>query len=340
MLFLAVAPTSLFFGAVYSESLFLLLAVAAFLARRAGAVLEGRTSLAGLALLTRSAGVALLPALARVRLAGSRPATRTRGRCAGARCSSRSIRCSSQSWIGHPLAFLEAQKVVWERRLSPAGPLGGVVAAVQERELLDLGVAVALIVLGVVAWRRIGAAYGLYTLVSVALPLSFVSDKVPLWSMQRFAVVVFPAFMALATLDPRQTRRARDRDDSRRLARRVCGQMGPVVLGCVIESEIRAGGVIDTRADPPGRQPGRLVAWSVLVGLLAAASYAGRLAGGEPPDDVLYLWSTFAGALIQYAVMLDPDPGDCARLRPSPPRARGSSSSVRVRSASPWSHSS
>ena len=89
---------------------------------------------------------------------------------------------------------------MWERRLSPAGPLGGVVAAVQERELLDLGVAVALIVLGIVAWRRIGAAYGLYTLASVAIPLTFVSDKVPLWSMQRFAVVVFPAFMALATL--------------------------------------------------------------------------------------------------------------------------------------------
>ena len=103
-------------------------------------------------------------------------------------------------WIGHPLAFLEAQKVVWERRLSPAGPLGGVVAAVQERELLDLGVAVALIVLGIVAWRRIGAAYGVYTLTSVAIPLTFVSDKVPLWSMQRFAVVVFPAFMALATM--------------------------------------------------------------------------------------------------------------------------------------------
>ena len=51
-----------------------------------------------------------------------------------------------------------------------------------------------------VAWRRIGAAYGVYTLVSVAIPLSFVSDKVPLWSMQRFAVVVFPAFMALATM--------------------------------------------------------------------------------------------------------------------------------------------
>ena len=71
---------------------------------------------------------------------------------------------------------------------------------VQDRELLDLGVAFVLIALGIVAWRRIGAAYGLYTLTSVAIPLTFVSDKVPLWSMQRFAVVVFPAFMALATL--------------------------------------------------------------------------------------------------------------------------------------------
>jgi hypothetical protein len=103
-------------------------------------------------------------------------------------------------WIGHPLAFLDAQKVVWERRISHAGPLGGVIAAIQDRELLDLGVAFVLIALGVVAWRRIGTAYGVYTLVSVALPLTFVSDKVPLWSMQRFAIVIFPAFIALATV--------------------------------------------------------------------------------------------------------------------------------------------
>jgi membrane protease YdiL (CAAX protease family) len=51
------------------------------------------------------------------------------------------------------------------------------------------------------------------------------------------------------------------------------------------------------------RQPGRLVAWGTLVGLLAAASYAARLSGGDPPDDVLYLWSTVAGALIQYGIM-------------------------------------
>ena len=198
VLFLAVAPTSLFFGAVYSESLFLLLAVATFLLAERGRFWQAGAA-AGLALLTRSAGVALLPAL--VVLAWRAPdRRRALAGIAVAPLLFAIYPALLAIWIGHPLAFLDAQKVVWERRLSPAGPLGGVVAAVQDRELLDLGVAFALIALGIVAWRRIGAAYGLYTLTSVALPLTFVSDKVPLWSMQRFAVVVFPAFMALATL--------------------------------------------------------------------------------------------------------------------------------------------
>jgi membrane protease YdiL (CAAX protease family) len=61
--------------------------------------------------------------------------------------------------------------------------------------------------------------------------------------------------------------------------------------------------VIDTAADPPVRQTGRLIAWFAVVGGLAALSYASRLSGGETPDDVLYLWSTAIGALIQYAIM-------------------------------------
>ena len=198
VLFLALAPTSLFFSAVYSESLFLLLAVAAFLAAERGRFWQAGV-VGGLALLTRSAGVALVPAL--LVLAWRAPDRRRA--LAGVALAPALFALYPlllSVWIGRPFAFLEAQKVVWERRLSPVGPVGGVVAAVQQRELLDLGVAVALIVLGVVAWRRIGAAYGLYTLISVAIPLTFVSDKVPLWSMQRFAVVVFPAFMAVATI--------------------------------------------------------------------------------------------------------------------------------------------
>ncbi len=65
----------------------------------------------------------------------------------------------------------------------------------------------------------------------------------------------------------------------------------------VIEAAHRA-----PASDP--RRGGRLLAWSVLVGLLALASYGARLVDAETPDDVLYLWSTFAGALIQYGIML------------------------------------
>ena len=177
VLFLAVAPTSLFFGAVYSESLFLLLAVASFLAAERGQFRKAGM-IAGLALLTRSAGAALVPAL--VVLAWRAPDRRRA--IAGVVLAPALFALYPlllAVWVGHPFAFLDAQQIVWERRLSPAGPLGGLIAAAQERELLDLGVAVALIVLGVVAWRRIGAAYGLYALVSVAIPLTFVSDKVP-----------------------------------------------------------------------------------------------------------------------------------------------------------------
>jgi len=69
---------------------------------------------------------------------------------------------------------------------------------------------------------------------------------------------------------------------------------------------LTGGGIGVPAAAGPARkqQPGRLVAWGALVGLLAAASYAARLSGSDPADDVLYLWSTFAGALIQYGIML------------------------------------
>ena len=64
------------------------------------------------------------------------------------------------------------------------------------------------------------------------------------------------------------------------------------------------GQIAPTAAEPRLRQTGRLVAWCSLVGTLAAISYAGRIAGSATPDDVLYLWSTFAAALIQYGIML------------------------------------
>ncbi|MEI7760770.1 MAG: mannosyltransferase family protein [Thermoleophilia bacterium] len=198
VLFLALAPTSLFFGAVYSESLFLLLAVAAFLAAERGRFWQVG-ALAGLALLTRSSGVALAPALM---LFAWRSPDRRRA-LAGLALAPALFALYPlllAVWIGRPLAFIDAQKVVWERHLSPLGPLGGILAAVQHRAFLDLGIVIGVVILGAVAWRRIGAPYGLYVVASVALPLTFYSDKAPLLSIERLVVVAFPAFMALATL--------------------------------------------------------------------------------------------------------------------------------------------
>src|SRR5439155_19736882 len=60
--------------------------------------------------------------------------------------------------------------------------------------------AVFIVVLGVVAWRRLGAAYGVFVLASVALPLSSPASNFPLLSMPRFVLGVFPVFIALAAL--------------------------------------------------------------------------------------------------------------------------------------------
>jgi len=63
-------------------------------------------------------------------------------------------------------------------------------------------------VLGVVAWRRLGAPYGLFVLGSLLIPLTFPARGYPLLSMPRFTLVLFPAFIAAATLtrNPRQER--------------------------------------------------------------------------------------------------------------------------------------
>jgi hypothetical protein len=57
--------------------------------------------------------------------------------------------------------------------------------------------------LTVVAWRRFGAPYGLYSALSLAVPLSIPSERWPLLSLPRFGLVVFPFFLALAALGGR-----------------------------------------------------------------------------------------------------------------------------------------
>lgn len=217
VLYLALAPMSLFLQAVYSESLFLLLALGAFLLaerRRwpAAAVL------AGLALLTRPAGLALLPALA---LLAWRSPRRRSALASLALAPALFALYPLLLWqqVGDPFAFAGAQGT-WNRELSPLGPLGGVweglravlggdvpagaapmhAHAVNVQGLLFLAL---FLVLTVVAWRRFGAPYGVFAACSLALPLSVPSERWPLLSLPRFGVVVFPFFLALAVLGGR-----------------------------------------------------------------------------------------------------------------------------------------
>jgi len=231
VLYLALFPMALFFQAVYSESLYLLLCVAAFLLAERGRFLPAGLA-AGLALLTRSVAIALLPALVVIAWRSpQRRAALTRLAAAPALFAVYPLFLWHQR--GDPWSFLHAQGY-WSRDLSPAGPLGGIWdglragwagvrqlasgshshtywSAVQNTDPMRVAAvnleclaALALFgVLTVVAWRRFGAPYGLFSALSLAIPLSYPSHRWPLLSLPRFGLVIFPLFLALAVIGGR-----------------------------------------------------------------------------------------------------------------------------------------
>jgi hypothetical protein len=213
VLYLAIFPTALFLGAVYSESLYLALALGSFLLAERGRFL-GAGAVAGLAMLTRPVGIALLPALA---LLAWRSPDRRRALLGVAA----SLPLAALYplllgvWIGEPLAPVRAQEGIWERTLSWAGPLGGLwegFAALADNDpartlalnVQQLAFTLLFVALALVAWRRLGAPYGVFALVSLAIPLSFPAERFPLLSMSRFGLVIFPLVLALAALGARQ----------------------------------------------------------------------------------------------------------------------------------------
>jgi hypothetical protein len=231
VLYLAVFPFALFLGAVYSESLFLLATVGSFTLAERGSFL-GAGAAAGLAWLTRPLGVALLPALA---LLAWR--SRRRGRALLQLLTAPALFALYPLYlwwrVDDPFAFLDAEDT-WGRELSPLGPLGGLWdglragwagvrqlasgsdatrywSAVQDTDpdrvaainLAQLAFLVLFAALAAVAWRRFGAPYGLFAALSLAIPLSVPSERWPLLSIQRFGLVAFPLFMALAVLGSR-----------------------------------------------------------------------------------------------------------------------------------------
>ena len=231
VLYLAFFPFALFLQAVYSESLYLLLTLAAFaLAERRRFLPAGLA--AGLALLTRPTGIALLPALA---LLAWRE--RERLRALGSLAIAPLLFCAYPLYLwqaeGDPWAFVRAQRL-WSRHLSPAGPFGGIWdglragwagveqlasgshthvywTAVQDTDpiraatinLENLAFLVLFVVLTVIAWRRFGSPYGLFAALSLAIPLCVPSHRWPLLSMPRFGLTIFPLFLALAVVGRR-----------------------------------------------------------------------------------------------------------------------------------------
>ena len=212
VLYLAVFPTALFLQAVYSESLYLALVLAAFLLAERGRFL-GAGAVTGLAMLTRPVGVALLPALA---VLAWRAPNRRRAvaELAVAVPIAALYPLVLGLWIDEPFAFFRAQEGIWERTFSWAGPFGGLwegFAALADtdpardfaRNVQQLTFTLAFLGLAILVWRRFGAPYGFFALISLAIPLSFPADRMPLLSMSRFGLVVFPLVLVLALLGSR-----------------------------------------------------------------------------------------------------------------------------------------
>lgn len=226
LVYVAVFPMSLYLQAVYSESLFLLCAVAAFLAAERGKFLTAAVAV-GLATLTRIVGVALFPAI--VIFAWRSPERR---RALLSLTAAPALAALYPLWLQlrlHAIFSEFSNEAGWRRHLSHAGPLGGLWRSMRAswtgieqlvtgdevhaqyaavRNLEDLVFFVVFAILGVLAWRRFGAPYGVYVLGSLALAASVPQDSYPLLSMPRFCLTLFPAFLVLAAW---ATSAARDR---------------------------------------------------------------------------------------------------------------------------------
>lgn len=224
LLLLCTFPASLYFGAPYSESVFLLCSVGAFYAARTGSWAWAGVAAAG-ASATRSAGVLLLLPLVVLYLQQSGRRLRLDFLWLALAPAGLAAYAAYLGFAyGDPLSFSHVQEF-WNRDF--AGPLVGVwdgAAAAFDgvRQLLSgarepvyfdaaggdpLRVAVQNVVLfgflcfaiagAVGVLRRLPLAYGLYVVAALMLPLSYPVAAQPLMSLPRFVAVLFPIFMWL-----------------------------------------------------------------------------------------------------------------------------------------------
>jgi mannosyltransferase PIG-V len=240
LLLVALYPLAFVFTAPQSDALFLALAAWSFLlAQRRSAV--GAGFMGALAVATRLIGLALLPALL-VLLWPRERNPRALFRLAPLLLLPAALGAYMlylHSHVGDALAFQHAQQVFWLRETPTLGPIGGLWESVvrgyqgaaelvrhlprgggaptgyPERDHLaawnsiHLGLLLAALWLTWVAWKRLGVAFGLYSLTTIALVLLSPPKYFPLASFPRYLLGDFPIFLALASL-VRDRPRARD----------------------------------------------------------------------------------------------------------------------------------
>lgn len=198
-------PTSFFFGAVYTESLALLLSVSTFwFMRREQWWLAGACG--ALLAATRLPGVLIAPLLAVVYLHSvGWNVRRVRFEILAAVLPLLGLGAfMAYQWtvFGSPMAFLESQRV-WNQQLSAPWMtiIRSIDWAMYQPEswpyfTVYLATWLLFTVLGVLAFRRLPLAYGL-TFWALTLP-AFLTDK--LLSFPRYMLLGFPAFILLAQL--------------------------------------------------------------------------------------------------------------------------------------------
>jgi hypothetical protein len=228
---IALFPAAVFFSAVYTEALFLVLSVGAVYAARKGSW-AWAGALGGMAALTRNTGVLIGVAVLLLYLYGPRADRPPDG--AGARFAPRyRLRADAlwmllipaglaafaiYTWIVYdtPFASYDAQAIFHREFLGPfsalwyggrdvgtaIGDLLGITSGegvgASLRTLALAGMVVGALVATVGALRRLPVAYGAYALAALLPPLSTPWPDHPLWSTPRFIAVLFPCFLWLA----------------------------------------------------------------------------------------------------------------------------------------------
>jgi Mannosyltransferase (PIG-V) len=189
--YLLIFPTSFFFSAVYPMSLFLALATGAFYHARRGQW-SIAAMLTALATLSRPDGVLLSAGLALEYFLQHRLAIR-RDILWLASGPATLLAWMAFQWhqFGNPLAFVAAQ-----RQWDPS-PIQTVIHS--SRAGLQLGCAGLFIILVILCLRFLRPSYTLFAASMLAVMLS----AARFWSITRFVIVLFPAFMVLGILGRR-----------------------------------------------------------------------------------------------------------------------------------------